>query len=617
MLILVMFFYIYRLFLICSFFLILLDAKDINLDITPQMILEKSQLYIDKKHQPLNAIKGLFTPYSKSYVIIGEDRSAIWVKLKFVNPTDQTVQRAVVVSDPTLEHISLFDDTQLKAVWVGGTADFLRKHKTLYPYFKLTLEPHQHKTYYLRVYGEYLPVGFTLYLEEEEAYLERQQYEQLLDMFLLGTIFAFMLYGFVHALYLKEKSYFFYGLYLLTLLYSLSSYLGLLHLYAPRWLVMIDLNISISRVYIVQMMIVGFALSFLAIWRYPKIYFVYKILSFLILLGIFFGNAPSSLMLRLVLGLAVLTLLYTLGVALYLYLVQKEKIVRFYLMGFGVVFISYLLMIADSLGYTSVTQHYYNMILWSTVIEALILYLAFADRYSLLEKERQKIQLLLLDEAKKRAEIITSEVTRKTLELNRAVESQKILLAEVHHRVKNNLQIILSIIQMQSEKFNEVVLRQSFVDLENRINAMAKSYELLIVEENLDSIDMQEYIYQLIEDIRISLFYNQRSISINLQIDATLPLKEAIYIGLIINELITNSYKHLISRDGGEISLELQQYKEYYELIVMDSGIGFSPINVKKSLGLTLIYALIEEQLKGQISFNNRPNSCYTIRFKL
>jgi two-component sensor histidine kinase len=84
-----------------------------------------------------------------------------------------------------------------------------------------------------------------------------------------------------------------------------------------------------------------------------------------------------------------------------------------------------------------------------------------------------------------------------------------------------------------------------------------------------------------------------------------------------VNELVTNAYKHLISRDSGKIYLELKKESRYFQLIVRDSGIEFSPDNVKKSLGLTLIYALVEEQLKGKISFRKEPNSSYYIRFNI
>jgi two-component sensor histidine kinase len=234
-----------------------------------------------------------------------------------------------------------------------------------------------------------------------------------------------------------------------------------------------------------------------------------------------------------------------------------------------------------------------------------------------MQREKEQIQTLLLREAESRANIIESEVKRKTEELNIALESQKILLSEVHHRVKNNLQIILSIIEMQGEKFKAEPVGRAFVDLENRINAMAKSYEMLIVDEHLGSIDMREYITQLLEDIEISLFSNEEDLNIELDIRAKLPLREAIYIGLIINELVTNSYKHLDNKRDKSISLNFKQNRNLYQLTVADSGRGFSPQKVKKSLGLTLIYALVQEQLKGSISFSGNPTTQYTIHFRL
>ncbi len=615
-----MFFKIYRIFSIFLLFGMLLKGEVVEIKQLPLSLLERSQLYVDAEDLPLASIvnQKLFKPYDKSSIIIGEDRSAIWVKLELKNSIEKEIAPLLVVKDPTLEHIVLYEGDGYSEIWRGGTADFKREHHTLYPAKEIRFKPFEQKTLYLKVYGEYLPVGFTLYLKEKERYFKEQQYEQLLDIFLLGIIFAFMLYSFVHASYLREASYFFYGLYLLALLYSLFNYLGILQLYAPPWFVKFDAEISMTRVYLVLVANILFALVFLEIRRYAKIYAIYLLLIILATLGAIFGNAPSSLALQLLLGLALVVIFYNFGVALYLYFIKKERVVRFYLMGFGIVFFSYVLMISDSLGYSYISQHYYNLILWSTMIEALILYLAFADRYSMVEKERYNMQYLLLAEAKKRAEIIEEEVNRKTHELNEALSLQKILLSEVHHRVKNNLQIILSIITMQSNKFKDSERKEAFVDLENRINAMAQSYELLIVEEQLSAIDMREYLSKLVKEIADSFFVSDKKIEMRIDIEAVVPLKEAIYIGLIVNELITNSYKYLIKNGGGKIYLILKEEEGgLYALTIRDTGKGFSPDSVERSLGLTLIYALVEEQLKGSITFKKEPSSTYIIHFKL
>lgn len=205
---------------------------------------------------------------------------------------------------------------------------------------------------------------------------------------------------------------------------------------------------------------------------------------------------------------------------------------------------------------------------------------------------------------------LKEEITITTQERN----EKALLLQEVHHRVKNNLHIILSMIQLQqTDKHNESLL----IDLENRINTIAKTYEVLIVNNHLDHIDMTPYILQLVNDIEESFSHLPCKVTLTTQIKATLPLKEAVYVGLIINELITNAYKYAFISNKGNIKIILTQTQQDYTLIVHDNGIGFNQETQKKSLGTQLIETLVKEQLLGEMHINSMKQTQYTIHFTL
>jgi two-component sensor histidine kinase len=199
--------------------------------------------------------------------------------------------------------------------------------------------------------------------------------------------------------------------------------------------------------------------------------------------------------------------------------------------------------------------------------------------------------------------------------LYKSNQEKELLLQELNHRVKNNLQIILSIIQLQSLQSRE---KDKFLELENRINAISNSYELLTIGSNLEKINMKDYIERLLLNIQGGFAIENKNISVKIETHIFLALKEATYIGLIVNELVTNSYKYAFENiKNGLIEIVFEKKDNRYILIIKDNGKGFDMNKKKKSLGLELVYSLINEQLKGSIHCDSKNRTKYTIEFTI
>jgi two-component sensor histidine kinase len=369
-----------------------------------------------------------------------------------------------------------------------------------------------------------------------------------------------------------------------------------------------DLTITITRIYALLITSSLFAIYFLGLRKYRKIFNLYKFIIVISILAIFFLDNSEKFGMTLALILMLFLAIYNLFVGIYTYL-QGEKQARLYILGFGIVFVSYLLIISDILGFISMTQEYPNTLLFTTAFEALILSLAFADRYIILENEKKCVDVLLLEEANNREGLIQKEVLVKTEQLQQTVQEKELLLQEVHHRVKNNLQIILSMVELQKEKEESHLLD----DLENRINAIAKTYEMLISNDTLEKINMKAYINVLLADIKETFSYLKHEIKIQSKVEATLTLKEAIYIGLIINELVTNAYKYAFDTIG-VIYVELVEEKNAYNLLIKDTGKGFELKESSESFGLELVKTLVLDQLHGKLQMNTQKSE-YLIEF--
>ena len=248
----------------------------------------------------------------------------------------------------------------------------------------------------------------------------------------------------------------------------------------------------------------------------------------------------------------------------------------------------------------------YNPLSISTFFNAFFVFTAFmyyfTNKIDKDEIEFERLNQILEQKVKK-------EVTLRT--------EKEVLLQEVHHRVKNNLQIILSMVRLQHNEKNHTQETGLLIDLENRINTISKSYEMLIVNDNLQSIQMKPYLDTIILDMKENFFHLNYEIKFDSSIEAQLPLKEAVYVGLITNEILTNSYKHAFPNKKGQISLSLTEKDNIYSLCIYDDGIGFIQKKCTTSLGEKLIYTLVTEQLMGTINIESVGKTIYTVEFTL
>jgi two-component sensor histidine kinase len=195
------------------------------------------------------------------------------------------------------------------------------------------------------------------------------------------------------------------------------------------------------------------------------------------------------------------------------------------------------------------------------------------------------------------------------------------LLKEIHHRVKNNLQVICSLLRLQGRHLKSDETRMIFKDTETRVRSMAMLHEALYQSEDLERIPAKDYIHNLATQILES--YSSSGTEINLELDVEdigLTIDTAIPCGLIVNELITNSLKHAFP-DGskGEISILLHSTDENeLELVIRDNGQGLPNgvvSNEPQSLGLNLVSAFVK-QLRGETKLTGQNGAEFRIRFK-
>ena len=213
---------------------------------------------------------------------------------------------------------------------------------------------------------------------------------------------------------------------------------------------------------------------------------------------------------------------------------------------------------------------------------------------------------------------------RKQVEerLQSSLHLKEVLLKEIHHRVKNNLQVISSLVNLQADTIDNPDVRGLFRDVRDRVRSMALVHEKLYQSEDLACVPFDAYVESLLNYLRHAYGHAEAAIrfTMNLQ-PVLLSVELAVPCGLIVNELITNALKHAFpGRDRGEIVTDLYSSPDgTVSLRVRDDGIGLPPEldwGRLRSLGLRLVQMLIG-QLNATLEFNGADGTEFQITFKL
>lgn len=211
---------------------------------------------------------------------------------------------------------------------------------------------------------------------------------------------------------------------------------------------------------------------------------------------------------------------------------------------------------------------------------------------------------------------------REKEKLEQANERIKVLIKEIHHRVKNNLQVVASLLRLQSETIEDKQLQQVFGQSQSRVASMALIHEKLYKGDDLAHIDLAQYLKELfaelvtLNDVRESIHYRTTiDPGLSLDLDTMVPL------GLVLNELITNSFKHAFTgKDQGLIDLRVHRVSDTeYDLYYADDGVGIPQNKLNHdgaTLGMSLIDSLVE-QLNGYLTVESGTDGTrYHVRFR-
>ena len=260
--------------------------------------------------------------------------------------------------------------------------------------------------------------------------------------------------------------------------------------------------------------------------------------------------------------------------------------------------------IENPLRFEFVIKQPYWMQWWFIIISILGiiigLYLIVKFRIAALEKKKLKI---LVDE--------------QTKELKGALDEKEVLIKEIHHGVKNNLAVISGLLEMQSWSLDNEEAQKALNESRLRVLAIAKIHENLYQNKNLGKINFENFLEELRDGIVVTMHSKDKNIEVDLDVDSNLiGLEFAIPCGLIINELLTNAFKHAFNgRKEGRVIIKFKENNESLRLMVRDNGKGIDKNimeSTRASLGITLIESLVA-QLNAKFNVKNENGALFEI----
>ncbi|HEY1041058.1 MAG TPA: sensor histidine kinase [Bacteroidia bacterium] len=214
--------------------------------------------------------------------------------------------------------------------------------------------------------------------------------------------------------------------------------------------------------------------------------------------------------------------------------------------------------------------------------------------------------------------VITKETNAREAQINNMLREKEVLMAEVFHRVKNNMNIVTSLLNLKKHSTDSEEVQAALEDCRNRVFSMALVHQKIYSNNSSTSLNFKDYAQDLANESVYSFGGNEK---VNIRIEADeidLSLSHAIPSGLILNELLTNSFKHGRSESKKlEIAITLYKKNDYIELTVKDNGPGMPQSGGagKDSLGMELIRSL-SEQLDGKYSFENNKGLIFNLKFR-
>jgi adenylate cyclase len=547
-------------------------------------------------------VSTLFRPSHVSAPNFGFTTSAYWIRFTVINPLAEDRQWYLEIAYPPMDKIDVYIPRPAGGFQISQAGDRLpfdaRAIKYRHFLFPLHTAAQSQQTYYIRFETDGV-IDLPLTLLSPSALAERIDHDQLRVGLYHGAILVMLVYNFFLFLSIRDPSYLYYVLFNSGWVLALLSLNGLAFQYLwPHWVWWANNSLlfffCFSFVWGVQ-----FSRTFLQTRQHIPAFDV--LLRAILVFGSL--GMVASLVASYHFGVRLTSVIGMTTVLLWLTgcirLTQGSRPARYYVLAWSASIFGVAVLSLKNFG---ILPHN-AFTVWApqigSAIEITLLSFGLADRIKILQRETEQAQKELLETQ---------------------LSVQDALLKEVHHRVKNNLQVISSLLNLQSGHVTDPQVSDMFKESRHRVESMALVHEKLYQAHDSTRIDFAAYARTLVTHLGVSYGAASAGITLRLNLDAvTLGVDTAIPCGLILNELVANALQHAFpAGHTGEVRVDLHVDREgLCTLCVGDTGIGFPPqvdFRHADSLGLQLVTTLTE-QLEGTLELEREGGTTFWLVF--
>ena len=596
-------------------------------------VLEEASIYLDSDGlfdiHKIN--RASFSKRAVETLNLESSKTIVWLKFTVTNQTEYPLR--------LIKNMGLFNKIELYQQ-VGPDSFIVSSIDECIPYnskdilhpvdqFNLNIKKGDPQTYYLSLQtNEILKINFFISSFNDAIIYSHQ--EDLLVACFLSIFLVMFFYNLFIFIQTRDRGYLYYVIYILNMALAQLADRGYSDLYLwpnNSFLKQIDIIVFTSFTFAAAII---FVINFLQIKRLLASYYqaliAFLVLTFLPILVALTGHISHAYtLINILLPSSSIFLLY---ISFKIYNLGYKP-ARFFLLGWTVMIVATFLISIYNMGWLPSNFFIKNGFVLGSLIEIILISWALGDKINGYKKIRDKAvyekEMILIEQNEKLEKLVairTNELNKNLIVIGEKNKEKEILLKEIHHRVKNNLQIISSLLSIQNKTNKDPKVQENIVSSQRRINSIAVIHEMLYQSDNIARIEFNTYLEKLVGNLINTL--KKENQLIHLEIEATdiyMNLETAIPLGLIINEVVTNALKYAFAdRKNGTISIQIEpQSEQKYILYIGDNGIGipkdFDPLK-SKSLGSKLIQSL-SYQMSGQAKLDNsKVGTNYVISFK-
>lgn len=562
-------------------------------------------LYISENMQDWSEIDNNFA--------LGYTFQKYWFKIELKNSSNKEREFFLEFNEPFAQvcNFYIFEKSKFTEKLNGiSTPIESRDIKIPPPVAKLNFKPFENKTIYIEYSSRFASFGF--FAIYKDGYFQKKElFQHLFYFFYFGAVSIIILYNLFLYFSLKDSSYIYYVLFVLSFSFWGFLYSGyslyfmqekiyyFLHFSTPLAFVFFTLftkkvleidsfSIKLSRVF--NLISLSLSLSTIAI-----------------VVNLEIGYFISNLLGVIIFPIYLIASIYAIKVGI--------KSAKFYLISLSIFLISMMIISNSAMGILPIGVFNKYLIFIGSIIEVTLFSLLLAYRINRLKEEKFNIQKKLFKIQKNYSKELEIEVLQKTDDYKRVTDEKAMLLREVYHRVKNNLQLIISLLYLQSRKSESNEVRRLVKDSTNRVKSIALVHELLYSSEDLSNISSFEYFLKLTK----SLITKDIEIKLNID-DIKVDMDSAIYLGIITSELITNSIKYAFEKiEKPLIRFDFKIKDSRVFLFIEDNGVGFDSKILENSngLGIKLIKQISSKFKESNLELTTKRGVKFILEYKL